>query len=292
MTNWYTIQHDGWKLPATEEPHYWCGIRKTEGCLNEIEHEQLGYGKRVYVKQYQLSCYRPVCKTCFKKWIARQADRATKRIEKYSKLSHRKPIHLLLSVPSSQHDLPVKELRIRVKNILKEINIVGAAVIFHPFRFDKRRRLFYFAPHFHMLGFGYIQGISEAFAKYGWFVKYLGVRESVFQSFYYLLSHCGIRKGFHALTWLGSLSYSKLKLEKEPDYTKCHICGRKFIEIYHDGVHPVVPPGKAFQGLVDSGDWHQVETMPESEWTKQDRYEYALEKELYVANKGIELVLT
>jgi len=32
------------------------------------------------------------------------------------------------------------------------------------------------------------------------------------------------------------------------------------VEIYHDGVHPVIPPGKTYFGLVDSGDWKPVET--------------------------------
>jgi len=197
-----------------------------------------------------------VCKECYKKWIARQANKATRRIEKYSQQSKRKPIHILLSVPTQQYHIPVKKLRKKINDILKELDIVGAAVVFHPFRFNKKIRCFYYAPHFHLVGFGYLKGrITETFGKYGWFVKYLGLRESVFQTFFYLLSHCGVKKGYHALTWLGDLSYSKLKLEKEPDLGKCPICGRKFVEIYHDGVHPVVPPDGIFEGLVDSGDW-------------------------------------
>jgi len=42
--------------------------------------------------------------------------------------------------------------------------------------------------------------------------------------------------------------------------THCPVCGRKFVEIYHDGVHPVVPPDKMYEGLVDGGDWYLVET--------------------------------
>jgi len=95
-----------------------------------------------------------------------------------------------------------------------------------------------------------------------------------------------VKKRYHALTWLGDLSYSKLKLEKEPDLGKCPVCGRKFIEIYYDGVHPVVPPEGIFEGLVDSGDWYEVKTVEKSELTKQERYEYALERDLYYANSG------
>jgi len=32
------------------------------------------------------------------------------------------------------------------------------------------------------------------------------------------------------------------------------------IEFLHDGVHPVVPPDKMYEGLVDGEDWHLVET--------------------------------
>ena len=287
MTNWDIIEEDGWKLPATAEPHCWCGIWKTEGCLHEDDHERLGYGKRVYVKQFQRSCYRAVCKTCYKKWIARQANQATRRIEKYSEQSEKKPIHVLLSVPSMQYHLSVKNMRKKVNEILKEINLVGAAVVFHPFRFNKKLRLFYYAPHFHVVGFGYLKGrIAEAFGKYGWFIKYLDVRKSVFQTFFYLLSHCGIKKGFHALTWIGDLSYSKLKLEKEPDLSKCPVCGRKFIEIYHDGVHPVVQPERIFEGLVDSGDWYPVFTDP-SPKISEYRFDFAPAIDLNETLKGL-----
>ena len=37
-----------------------------------------------------------------------------------------------------------------------------------------------------------------------------------------------------------------------------HTIGEKFVEIYHDGIHPVVPPGKMYEGLVDSEEWYQV----------------------------------
>ena len=49
LTNWQNIEHDGWRLPATDEPHYWCGIWKTEGCLNVAGHQKLGKGRRPYV---------------------------------------------------------------------------------------------------------------------------------------------------------------------------------------------------------------------------------------------------
>ncbi len=287
LTNWNSVEHDGWILPSTKEPHDWCGLWRTVGCLNTEQHEKLGKGRRIYVKQYQRSCYRAVCKTCYLKWMARQSNKATRRIEKYSELSNKKPIHVILCVPPSQHSLPVKLLRKRMNQILKISKMDGGAVVFHPFRFRQNIRRWYYSPHFHLVGFGNKQKIASAFGKYGWFIKICDERESVFQTFCYVLSHCGIKKQNHTLTWFGGLSYSKLKIENEPNLGKCPVCGRKFIEIYHDGVHPVVPPDKLYEGLVDSGDWYEVETIPKSEWTRVERYEYALEKELYNANKGI-----
>jgi len=275
LTNWDTVEHDGWVLPSTQEPHDWCGLWKTVGCLNEVQHEKLGKGRRIYVKQYQRSCYRAVCKTCYLKWMARQANKATRRIEKYSELSFKKPIHVILCIPPSQHSLPIKLLRKRMNQLLKISKMDGGAVVFHPFRFRQNDRRWYYSPHFHLVGFGNKQKIASAFGKFGWFIKICDERESVFQTFCYLLSHCGIKKQNHTLTWLGSLSYSKLKLEKEPTNTDCPICGRKFVEIYYEGVHPVVPPDQPYEGLVDSGDWFEVETIPKPERFEPYKFEYA-----------------
>jgi len=178
LTNWVNVEHDGWRLPATQEPHYWCGIWKSVGCLNSKSHEKFGYGRRVYVKQFQRSCYRGSCKQCYRKWIARESNKATRRIETYSKLSKEKPIHVLLSVPSSQHYQPVKLLRKKMNEIFKKIKMTGAMVIFHPFKFHHRTREFYYAPHFHLVGFSRVFSISEAFSKYGWLIE---LKEVLFQ---------------------------------------------------------------------------------------------------------------
>ena len=81
FTNWNTVERDGWHFPATREPHDWCGIFTTHGCLHAKDHEKLGWGYKVYVKQFSKSCYRPVCIKCYVRWIAREANKATRRIE-------------------------------------------------------------------------------------------------------------------------------------------------------------------------------------------------------------------
>ncbi len=284
LTNWKEIEYDGWKLPATEEKHYWCGLWQTWGCLNEKLHEKLGKGRRVYVKQYQRSCYRACCKECYLKWIARQSNVATRRIEKYQNKTKNEPKHIILSVHSSQYDLPYKILRDRMKQILKMAQFSGG-VIFHPFKRDKSGN-FYYAPHFHVVGFGYMFLIQKTFGKFGWYIKICEERESIFQTFCYLLSHCGIKKRHHTMTWIGGLSYSKLKVEKEPKITCCPVCGGDFMPIYYDGVHPVVPPEGHFEGLVDSdGGWYPVQIIPYSE--EPYRFEYAPIHDMNETLKGL-----
>jgi len=262
LTNWETVEHQGWKLPSITDPHWWCGQFITRGCLNKEEHQRLGKGNLIYIKQFQRSCYRAVCKICYLKWIARQANNATRRIETYAIKSGKTPIHLILIANPNQIDLPLKILRQRMSHILKIAEIDGAAVTFHPFRFDRTKRLWYPAPHFHLVGFGSERKIKQAFGKYGWYVKNEYGRRSVFQTFCYLLSHCGIKKGYKAVTWFGECSYSKLQVEKEPKITECPVCGGKFEDVYYiDLFDPVVPPDKPYEGLVISDGWVPMQTL-------------------------------
>lgn len=283
LTNWHRIEHDGWILPATKEKHYWCGNWQTFGCLNKEAHQNLGKGNRIYIKQFQRSCYRASCEQCYLNWIARQANASTTRINQYGK--SRKPVHLLLSVNSYQYYLTDKELRQRVRKILEIIGFEGGAIIFHPFRFNKKIRCWYYSPHFHVIGFVNRHQICRGYGKFGWYVKDLGWRDSVFQSFCYLLSHCGIKKGVHSVSWIGRLSYSKLKVEKEPKITKCPVCGGDFEEVYYEELfHPVVPPDKPYEGLVESDGWYPVETLV---FEKDCRFDYAPTIDLNETLKGL-----
>jgi len=77
--------------------------------------------------------------------------------------------------------------------------------------------------------------------------------------------------------------------EKEPTVSDCPICGRKFVEIYYEGVHPVVPPDQPYEGLVEFGDWFEVKTIPELERYEPYKFEYASTRDLDEILKGIEL---
>lgn len=284
LTNWLNVEHEGWKLPATTEPHDWCGLWKTIGCNRVDLHQKLGKGRLTYVKQFRRSCYRAKCKSCFTNWIARQANVSTERVETFEKKSEQKPIHLILAVPVEQRSTPVKILRQRMSHILKLGKIHGTSVIFHPFKFNKKERRWYSAPHFHLVGFGKSSDIANAFGRYGWYVKEAGERESVFQTFCYLLSHCGVKKGYQTVTWFGSLSYSKLPVVKEPRITKCPLCNGEFEEIYYEEpIHPIIPPDKHFEGAVDGEGWYSVFTVEYEE----PKYEYAPTIDLDELLKGL-----
>ena len=280
LTNWMTVEHDGWKLPCTLDKYDWCGLWITFGCLKDKLHQMLGKGNRVYIKQYQRSCYRPSCMECYLKWIARQANRATRRIEEYAKKTGQKPIHLMLMAPKSQYDLPYDLLRKRMMKILKIAQWEGGSVIFHPFKFNDTTRQWYHSPHFHLVGFGDKSRISRAFGRYGWYVKTGDERKSVFETYCYLLEHCGIKKKHHTVTWIGELSYSKVPSEKEPTVTCCTACGGEFVQVYYEGTHPIVPPDRHYEGLVDSdGRWKMVPKWEKIE-NNDTRYDYASFREL------------
>ena len=283
-SNWLDVEYQGWRLPAISEPHDWCGLWKTIGCRRVDLHEKLGKGRLTYVKQFRRSCYRATCKSCYTNWIRRQANVSTRRIEAYVEKSKQKPIHLILAVPISQQKTPVKILRQRMSHILKLGNIHGASVMFHPFRFSKTNHKWYPSPHFHLVGFGKSSDIKNAFGRYRWYVKEVGERDSIFQTFCYLLSHCGIQKGYQAVTWFGSLSYSKLPVEKEPRITKCPLCNGEFEEIYYEEpFHPVIPPEKHFEGAVEGEGWYPVITEEYSE----PKYDYAPTRDLDELLKGL-----
>ncbi len=267
LTNWENVEHNGWNLPGTREENYWCGIWKTKGCVHVKDHNLPEHQGKAFIKRFQNFCYRSVCRKCYEKWLARAANAATKRIEKFAQDNKIKPIHVVVSISGWDIELDFKEMKKKARTILKQIGIIGGVLIFHPFRFNKKIRCFYYSPHFHCVGFGEIpkNKIVTTYYENGWFIKYLGPRKSVFSTFYYLLSHCGIRKGFHSVSWFGELSYRKVRKEKEQNNNKCPSCGRKLVELYYEGEFSGIPDEQPFEGYLDPEGWHPVNSVDEIE---------------------------
>jgi len=285
LTNAKSFQCNGFTVPGIKEKHDWCGMWNTKGCLHTEDHTQPEHDGKIFLKQYKKGCFRASCEECYRRWQGRQSNRATRRIEKFEKKSGQKPIHIILSIPLHDFYLSLKGMRRKARLVLKEIGCVGGAIIFHPFRIKNLK--LYWSPHFHVIGFGFSEGkIFQGYGKYHWVIINKGFRNSVFGTFHYNLDHCGIKKGVQCMVWFGDLSYSKLKLEKEPDHNLCPACGRKLVEIYHDGVEFVVPPGESFEGFVDSEDWYLVKTEFEP---IQTDFEYSSIRDLNELLKGLTL---
>jgi hypothetical protein len=208
MTNGNEIFHNGWKLPSIELPREDCGKWKFKGCLDVKAHEKSDFKGKVFIKTFQKCCFRASCEICVKKWAGRDANKATRRIEKYSNLSKKPAKHIIVSVPNWHYNLDYKSMKKEVYRILKKVGAIGGTMIFHPFRFNDIMQLWYYSPHFHILGFGWIDSTRELYNNEGWIVKNKGLRNSIFGTLLYQLSHCGIKERTHSLVWFGDLSYS------------------------------------------------------------------------------------
>jgi len=249
------VDYMGYKMPASnkEKSHGWCGTWGFRGCLNSDKHPD----KKHYVKRYLKSCYQPLCPTCKNPWLYREAKAATKRIEYYEKQSGMPPKHVVWS-PARYNPIfykPLKVLRKACYAAMKEINFKDSSVIFHAYRsrMYKGFKQWYYSPHFHLIGFGWVEGTKEYHAKNNTVVVNLGVRDSVYATFVYQLSHCAIKKGRHSLTWIGNLSYSKLKPPKEDDKDdRCPFCNEMLVNLeICSGYDP--PMEESDFGLFDQG---------------------------------------
>jgi len=253
--NFHDVDYLGYMMPGFKEQiHEWCGEWKTKGCLNIEGHKN----KKAYIRRYQRSCYRADCHVCAKKWLARLANRSTSRITIYQAYTDRRAKHIVVSPPSWLHHKSLKFLRKQTYRYLKKVGCYGGTMIFHGYRSyidEWDRKIWYFSPHFHIIGFGWIIGsdVAKTYRENGWLVKNIGVRKSVFQTVYYQLSHCAIVQGKHTLTWFGELGYhnSKLKVEDEPILDKCPECFAKLEELEWNG-RGEPPPNEIFDGLVDA----------------------------------------
>jgi hypothetical protein len=158
-------------------------------------------------------------------------------------------------------------LRKESYKIAKKAGILGGVCVFHPFRWKSKRKSWVFSPHFHIVGFGWLEG-KEVYKESGWITKNLGTRttyDDLYDTLSYELSHCGIsqqvvnqsraRGIVSSITWFGSLSYNKLKVP-DSDKKKCPHCGAYLSSIrwWGVGVHPCKDLDEGGY-LLDPGGW-------------------------------------
>jgi len=262
--NWYDVEHQGYTLPSTSDPHEWCGKWVWKGCLNIEGHVGTeAHGKGV-VRSFKRTCFRSKCEECASSWISRESHKSASRLDHYEKTSDEKSKHIILSPPSWIHDKPIPELKKEVYQILKRLNAKGGCLIVHPFRevHDQKtlsgKTNWYPSIHFHVVGYGWLDYglIVENFHKSGWIVKDKGERDSNYGTIRYLLSHAGVKKGFHSLTYFGDLSYSKLSMPKyESEYLNCPYCSEKMkLVLCRDGSCDRPPP-QMMECIIDVLDW-------------------------------------
>jgi len=221
----WNVKFDGFTLPAQGQSKAYCNKWISFGCDNTKQHPK----NQHYAEHSLKTCKISSCPLCFESWINRQANRTTRRVYKFVQYRKFHFKHITLSPPPEQaQNMSYHELKKWLNSVLKIANIQTCAIVFHPFRFnDTRKSQPYVSPHFHLLVYGKITNTTEFYNKTKWVIKNKGDLETdrdIFTCTRYLLSHCGVKKGTHAVRYLGDVSYRKLKVEKEPKMHSCPYC--------------------------------------------------------------------
>ena len=165
---------------------------------------------------------------------------------------------MIASVPKRLWFLPFQELRKEAYIQVKESGFIGGSCVWHPFRETEDGR-WYFSPHFHMFGYGWIQGTKKIYENSGWVIKNEGIRKTLHGTAMYQLSHAGIHKKFHTVTWFGRLSYNNLRCKKMPKKEdKCPLCGADLVKLIWMGEGLCSVPDELGEYKVSSEGWTEV----------------------------------
>jgi len=249
------LQH-GWSLPGLGAARDDCGEVRHKGCMNYPKHPD----RKIYVKAYRKSCNKASCPICYLSWGMKESHRVSHRMRSFKPSKYRAPIHVVFSPPERVYD-GVKELRKMMYKLSKIVGLYGGMSVFHPYRCGTGE--WRWSPHFHTLGYGWIHGTKEVYQDEGWIVKNLGVRKDVVRVSNYLLSHAGIRKGQHTVTWFGELGYSKLNVIQEEDDEKCcPFCLAPLVLLRWITTDRGPPIPDDYEGLMDQQGWE----IKISEW--------------------------
>ena len=227
-----------WGLPGHGESKESCGTFFMLGCLNVGEHPD---GLAVF-KPMIKRCYGPKCPVDWKAWALREAERISDRLDSAMKQKSwvGKPIHFVVSVPKKDWHLFKDAMCKKAYAYSEKVGFLGGSCLYHPFRESVDGR-WYFSPHLHFIGFGFIDGKKCAleYEKTGWICHNEGVRKTVFGTAFYQLTHCGVWYGKgkkHSVTWFGEISCSKLKTPRHIDQVFCPYCGSALENLVWVGV--------------------------------------------------------
>lgn len=253
---WYPApkQSSFWELPGRGVAWESCGEFRSRGCLNV---DGKGHGGKAWIQVYPWSCGRRECPICYESWVRREAARANHRLEAYPG-RWKRAIHVVLSPPKGIWT--IENLRKKAYFILKWVGIEGGCMVYHPLRAWKHEGKivgWYYSPHFHVVGYGYLHdNVGSVHGKTGWIVKNKGIRISTVATLVYQLSHAGVCKDHHTLTWFGCMAYNKLKTEQlEVGKRICPLCGDELSDLVWIGEGDLPIPRIAGEFLVDPGGW-------------------------------------
>jgi hypothetical protein len=268
-----------WALVGHGEAYNDCGHFWTKGCLDVEAHRQAKLDAdvvgKVYVKVIKRSCARAECPICHESWAGKEANKIEYRLGHWK--GKGRAIHLVVSPPKIFWG-NYKKIRSRAYKEALKVGFWGGSVIFHPFReacyicgsnkdeFTKTcvkcgssQFGWYFSPHFHMIGFGWIKGerVAESFRASGWLVRNVGVRDSVSATAFYQLSHAGINPKYHTITWFGRFAYNKLKVPPKPISEKavCPLCQGELYQIFWRGEGLKTVPDVEGDYIVEAVGW-------------------------------------
>ena len=280
-----TVQHWGigeWYFPGhAVEAYTSCGEYSYQGCLNPSHEGQ------AFIRSIKHNCGRAGCPVCHKTWLVETTKKISHRINEAQRIfkewgwRRTSPIHVTVSPPRSAwpqyRDIgKFNKLRQKAQQVAKKAGFHGGSIIFHPYRercascggkiaFKSRKCedckgediVWYWSPHWHLFGFGWIRGTKALYQGTGYLVKNHGIRSDIEATAYYQLTHCGIHEGKHVLTWFGTLHYSKLHVEPyEPECvgpTECPLCGNRLRLLRYTGTKP--PPIDEEGEVVGSTGW-------------------------------------
>jgi len=228
-----------------------------ENCQESLVYFCRRCGHTFLVKR---SCMARECPHCYEKWASKEGKMAALRFWMGRRVltrggrskRDRRALHVVVSMPPS--DLPLEDLRARARGILKSHGCVGGCMIEHPFRQDEGGRFVLDDhDHFHVFGlfFGDVPpggndpgGVVFKIVKDAKRGDYNGFRRmrELRAAIRYVLTHCGVRKGKHSLTWFGEMSYNMLStaclnemfpdvLDHAKEYVRrCPRCGSEDVE--------------------------------------------------------------
>lgn len=255
-------------------------------CVGHLERrtQKLGRNKKLVVKEMLVGFERVSEVICeVKHTFAKETSRMIRKqiaieLEHLIFESGKKIKHFVVSPPQNvdwKDADSFRKCRARAYEVAGICGIVAGAVIPHPYRMrcsscgehpiqdyslecprcGSKAFEWYFSPHFHVVGIGWTEDTAENYERTGWVVKNCGIRKSVFWTMEYLLSHAGIRKGVHVVTWFGRLCSNRM--EKTPILGAireiCPHCGRVLIPLVYVGAEE--PPPLSFDATADSNDF-------------------------------------